>query len=79
MGFTPVKPLDFSTFLHGKTTVFPTPFPDFQSNYGSSLQRETKCIDLNCPPLEEVVPSILLFGRGRRRTILKITFKRVIF
>jgi hypothetical protein len=27
MGFAPVKPHGFPTFLHGKTTVFPTPFP----------------------------------------------------
>jgi len=24
---------DLVAFLHGKTPVFPTPFPDFQSNY----------------------------------------------
>jgi len=27
MGFAPVKPHGFPTFLHGKTPVFPTPFP----------------------------------------------------
>jgi hypothetical protein len=31
MGFTPVKPHGFPTFLDGKTPVFSTPFPDFQS------------------------------------------------
>jgi len=31
IGFAPVKPHGFPTFLNGKTTVFPTPFPDFQS------------------------------------------------
>ncbi|MEY2986040.1 MAG: hypothetical protein RJB24_269 [Candidatus Parcubacteria bacterium] len=35
MGFAPVKPHGFPTFLHGKTTVFPTPFPDFQSTSGT--------------------------------------------
>jgi hypothetical protein len=29
---------DLVAFLHGKTPVFPTPFPDFQSNYGYSLR-----------------------------------------
>jgi hypothetical protein len=43
MGFAPVKPHGFPTFLHGKTTVFPTPFPKFITPfYGYSLQRETK-------------------------------------
>ena len=48
MGFAPVKPHGFPTFLHGKTTVFPTPFPDFQSITGTpslptaGRQRETK-------------------------------------
>jgi hypothetical protein len=27
---------DLVAFLHGKTTVFPTPFPEFQSNYGAT-------------------------------------------
>ena len=28
----PVKPLGFPTFLHGKTPVFPTPFPTGSMN-----------------------------------------------
>jgi len=35
MGFAPVKPHGFPTFLHGKTPVFPTPFPNFQSITGT--------------------------------------------
>ncbi|MEY2985856.1 MAG: hypothetical protein RJB24_85, partial [Candidatus Parcubacteria bacterium] len=42
MGFAPVKPHGFPTFLHGKTTVFPTPFPDFQSITGTPSKGRQK-------------------------------------
>jgi hypothetical protein len=31
IGFTPVKPLGFPTFLYGETPVFPTPFPEAEA------------------------------------------------
>jgi len=42
MRFALVKPHGFPAFLHGKTAVFPTPFPDFQSITGTPSKGRQK-------------------------------------